>query len=50
MSTTAHSPLGLFATDDLIGEEDRAIRDTVKRFVDDRIRPCLLYTSDAADE
>lgn len=39
MSTTAHSPLGLFATDDLIGEEDRAIRDTVKRFVDDRIRP-----------
>ncbi|SMC87920.1 acyl-CoA dehydrogenase family protein [Janibacter indicus] len=39
MSTTAQSPLGLFATDDLIGEEDRAIRDTVKRFVDDRIRP-----------
>lgn len=39
MSTTAHSPLGLFATDDLIGEEDRAIRDTVRRFVDDRIRP-----------
>ncbi|WP_434967624.1 acyl-CoA dehydrogenase family protein [Janibacter indicus] len=39
MSTTAQSPLGLFATDDLIGEEDRAIRDTVRRFVDDRIRP-----------
>ncbi|MHA7127888.1 acyl-CoA dehydrogenase family protein [Janibacter indicus] len=39
MSTTAQSPLGLFATDDLIGEEDRAIRDTVKRFVDERIRP-----------
>lgn len=39
MSTTAHSPLGLFVTDDLIGEEDRAIRDTVRRFVDDRIRP-----------
>ena len=39
MSTTAQSPLGLFATDDLIGEEDKAIRDTVRRFVDDRIRP-----------
>lgn len=39
MSGTVQSPLGLFATDDLIGEEDRAIRDTVRRFVDDRIRP-----------
>jgi glutaryl-CoA dehydrogenase len=33
------TPLGLFGTDALIGEEDRAIRDTVRRFVDDRIRP-----------
>lgn len=33
------TPLGLFATDSLIGEEDRAIRDTVRRFVDDRVRP-----------
>lgn len=39
MSGTVQSPLGLFATDDLIGEEDRAIRDTVRRFVDDRVRP-----------
>ena len=33
------SPLGLFDTDDLIDPEDRAIRDTVRRFVDDRLRP-----------
>ncbi|MFX4287684.1 acyl-CoA dehydrogenase family protein [Janibacter sp. G349] len=39
MSNAAQSPLGLFATDELIGEEERAIRDTVRRFVDDRIRP-----------
>jgi glutaryl-CoA dehydrogenase len=37
--STPRSPLGLFATDDLIGEEDRAIRDTVRRFVEDKIRP-----------
>ncbi|MGZ4436077.1 MAG: acyl-CoA dehydrogenase family protein [Nocardioidaceae bacterium] len=37
--TTTQSPLGLFGTDALIGEEDRAMRDTVRRFVDDRIRP-----------
>ena len=35
------TPLGLFGTDALIGEEDRAIRDTVRRFVDDRLRPHL---------
>ena len=33
------SPDHLFGVDALIGEEDRAIRDTVRRFVDDRIRP-----------
>ena len=33
------SPDQLFGIDALIGEEDRAIRDTVRRFVDDRIRP-----------
>jgi glutaryl-CoA dehydrogenase len=37
MAPTA--PLGLFAVDDLIQDEDRAMRDTVRRFVDDRIRP-----------
>ncbi|MEJ7795038.1 MAG: acyl-CoA dehydrogenase family protein [Nocardioides sp.] len=35
------TPLGLFGTDDLLGEEDRAIRDTVRRFVEDRIKPEL---------
>ncbi len=35
------SPLGLFGTDALIGEEDLAIRDTVRRFVEDRIKPEL---------
>ena len=35
------SPFQLFAVDSVIGEEDRAIRDTVRRFVDDRIRPEL---------
>lgn len=39
MRAAPHSPLGLFATDTLIGEEDRAMRDTVRRFVDDRVRP-----------
>ena len=37
----AQSPFELFAVDTLVGEEDRAIRDTVRRFVDDRIRPEL---------
>lgn len=34
-------PLELFATDTLINDEDRAIRDTVRRFVDERARPHL---------
>ncbi len=33
------SPLALFGTDDLISAEDRAIRDTVRTYVDDRLRP-----------
>ena len=35
------SPLGLFGTDSLIDEESLAIRDTVRRYVDDKIRPHL---------
>jgi glutaryl-CoA dehydrogenase len=38
---TPQSPLGLFGTDSLIGEEDRAIRDTVRRFVEDKVKPQL---------
>ncbi len=33
------TPLGLFGTDDLVGGDDRAIRDTVRRFVEDRLKP-----------
>lgn len=40
-SPSPQSPLGLFGTDALIGEEDLAIRDTVRRFVEDRVRPEL---------
>jgi glutaryl-CoA dehydrogenase len=38
-TSSAQTPFGLFGIDGLIGEEDRAIRDTVRRFVEDRIRP-----------
>jgi glutaryl-CoA dehydrogenase len=38
-SKAPQTPLGLFGTDDLVGEDDRAIRDTVRRFVEDRLRP-----------
>ncbi|MCW2837490.1 MAG: acyl-CoA dehydrogenase [Marmoricola sp.] len=33
------SPLGLLDTDSLVNEEDAAIQQTVRRFVDERIRP-----------
>jgi glutaryl-CoA dehydrogenase len=36
---TPQTPLGLFGTDALIDEESLAMRDAVRRFVDDRIRP-----------
>ncbi len=39
MAVTPQTPLGLFDTDAQIGSEDRAIRDTVRSFVDDRIKP-----------
>jgi glutaryl-CoA dehydrogenase len=39
MATT--TPLGLFGTDDLVGEEERAIRDTVRRFVEEKVKPEL---------
>lgn len=38
-SATSHLPLALFSVDTLISEEDRAIRDTVRRFVEDRVAP-----------
>jgi glutaryl-CoA dehydrogenase len=41
MASTPLSPLELFDTDSLLAEEDLAIRDTVRRFVDDKVRPHL---------
>lgn len=38
---TPQTPLGLFGVEDLIGQEDRAIRDTVRAFTADRLRPHL---------
>jgi glutaryl-CoA dehydrogenase len=34
-------PLALFDVDGLLGEEDRAIRDAVRRFVEERVKPEL---------
>jgi glutaryl-CoA dehydrogenase len=49
MATAApQPPLGLFDTDSLIGEEERAIRDTVRRFVDDTVRPNLAEWYESA--
>ena len=39
MSATARPPLALLETDTLLGDEDRAIRDTVRALVDERLRP-----------
>ena len=41
MAARTQSPLGLFDVDALLDDEERAIRDTVRRFVDDKIRPQL---------
>jgi glutaryl-CoA dehydrogenase len=39
MSTQPQRPLDLLAVDPLLGDDERLLRDTVRRFVDDRIRP-----------
>ncbi|MBC7633670.1 acyl-CoA dehydrogenase family protein [Aeromicrobium sp.] len=41
MTVTPQSPLDLFGTDSLVGEDDLAIRDTVRRYVQDKIKPQL---------
>jgi glutaryl-CoA dehydrogenase len=43
------TPLGLFGTDALINEEDRAIRDTVRRYVEDRLKPRIGDWYESAD-
>jgi glutaryl-CoA dehydrogenase len=47
MALTVQTPLQLFATDHLISEEDRSIRDTVRRYVDG-VRPQLAGWYEAA--
>ncbi|MFI9415157.1 acyl-CoA dehydrogenase family protein [Nocardia gamkensis] len=37
--TTPKAPLALFDTDALLVDDDRAIRDTVRKYLDNRIRP-----------
>ena len=39
MTRAPQSPFALFGIDYLLTDEERAIRDTVRRYVDDRIRP-----------
>ena len=41
MATTPQTPLDFFGIDALLGEEEIAIRDTVRRVVEDRIKPQL---------
>ena len=41
MAITPPTPLGFFDTDALLGEEDVAIRDTVRKYVEDKVRPQL---------
>ncbi|MEI6361477.1 MAG: acyl-CoA dehydrogenase family protein [Actinomycetes bacterium] len=47
MARTPQSPFGLFAIDHLLSEEERAIRDVVKEYVDDSIKP---FVADWFDE
>ncbi|MGN6334184.1 MAG: acyl-CoA dehydrogenase family protein [Motilibacteraceae bacterium] len=47
-STTPQSPLGLFGTDALLDDEERAIRDTVRRFVDDKVKPHIAEWFESA--
>jgi glutaryl-CoA dehydrogenase len=39
MAAAPQSPLALFDVDGLVSDDDRAMRDTVRAFVDDRIKP-----------
>jgi glutaryl-CoA dehydrogenase len=39
MTADAQQPLALFGTEELIADEDRMIRDTVRQFVNDQLKP-----------
>jgi glutaryl-CoA dehydrogenase len=43
------SPLALLDTDSLVADDDRAMRDTVRAFVDDRLRPEIAGWYERAD-
>ena len=43
------APLALLDTDSLIGDDDRAIRDTVRALVDDRLRPEIAEWYETGD-
>ncbi|HWC24749.1 MAG TPA: acyl-CoA dehydrogenase family protein [Flexivirga sp.] len=43
------TPLELFSTDQLIGDDDRELRDAVRSFVGDRIKPHIADWYDAGD-
>lgn len=47
MTMTPQSPFGLFAIDHLLSEEERAIRDVVREFVDSEIKPNIADWFDA---
>ncbi|GAB2774761.1 acyl-CoA dehydrogenase family protein [Nocardioides salsibiostraticola] len=47
MVTDSMSPLALLDTDALINDEDRAIRDTVRSYVEDRLKPEIAGWYDA---
>ncbi|MDP3894388.1 acyl-CoA dehydrogenase family protein, partial [Nocardioides sp.] len=49
MASASQHPLSLFDIDGLLDDEERAIRDTVRRFVDDRIRPHVGEWFDGAE-
>jgi glutaryl-CoA dehydrogenase len=48
MVTAPQTPLALFDTESLVGEEEGAIRDTVRRFVEDKVKPELAQWYESA--
>ncbi|MFF2166626.1 acyl-CoA dehydrogenase family protein [Streptomyces sp. NPDC058175] len=38
VTVNPQAPLGLFSVDELLDEDDRAMRDTVRRYVEDRVK------------
>jgi glutaryl-CoA dehydrogenase len=48
-TTETTHPLALFSTDTLLGEEDLAIQDTVRRFVADRVSPHVAEWYESAN-